>query len=121
MLEQILNIKLALAISHVPVERRLGPDEPKINIIQVHQITAGHAFTEKLIPLLRARKPFVGDGQAFGKPMGDLEMGLLEGEPLEVVGFAPLGDPMEIRLRDYRLSLRRSEAACISVQLVSGE
>jgi ferrous iron transport protein A len=50
-----------------------------------------------------------------------LEMGLLEGEPLEVVGFAPLGDPMEIRLRDYRLSLRRSEAACISVKLVSGE
>jgi Fe2+ transport system protein FeoA len=44
-----------------------------------------------------------------------LEMGLLEGEVIEVVGFAPLGDPMEIRLRDYRLSLRRKEAACISV------
>ena len=43
-----------------------------------------------------------------------LEMGVLEGEPVEVIGFAPLGDPMEIRLRDYRLSLRRSEAACIS-------
>jgi ferrous iron transport protein A len=50
-----------------------------------------------------------------------LEMGLLEGEPVEVVGFAPLGDPMEIRLRDYRLSLRRREAACITVDLVSGE
>jgi ferrous iron transport protein A len=44
-----------------------------------------------------------------------LEMGLLEGEEVEVVGFAPLGDPMEIRLRDYRLSLRRSEAARILV------
>src|SRR5271165_630640 len=41
------------------------------------------------------------------------EMGLIDGEPVEVVGFAPLGDPMEIRLRDYRLSLRRQEAACI--------
>jgi len=50
-----------------------------------------------------------------------LEMGLLEGEPVEVVGFAPLGDPMEIRLRDYRLSLRRREAACITVNLVSGQ
>lgn len=50
-----------------------------------------------------------------------LEMGVLEGEPVEVLGFAPLGDPMEIRLRDYRLSLRRQEAACISVNLVSGE
>jgi Fe2+ transport system protein FeoA len=45
-----------------------------------------------------------------------LEMGLLEGEEVEVLGFAPLGDPMEIRLRDYRLSLRRSEAARISVE-----
>ena len=42
-----------------------------------------------------------------------LEMGLLEGETIEVLGFAPLGDPMEIRLRDYRLSLRRCEAARI--------
>lgn len=40
-----------------------------------------------------------------------MEMGLLEGEEVEVLGFAPLGDPMEIRLADYRLSLRRSEAA----------
>jgi ferrous iron transport protein A len=44
-----------------------------------------------------------------------LEMGLLEGEEVEVVGFAPLGDPMEIRLPDYRLSLRRTEAARIAV------
>ncbi len=44
-----------------------------------------------------------------------LEMGLLEGEEVEVLGFAPLGDPLEIRLRDYRLSLRRSEAARVLV------
>jgi ferrous iron transport protein A len=48
-----------------------------------------------------------------------LEMGLLEGEDVEVLGFAPLGDPMEIRLRDFRLSLRRHEAAGVSVQLLS--
>jgi ferrous iron transport protein A len=47
-----------------------------------------------------------------------MEMGLLEGEVVEVVSFAPLGDPMEIRLRDYRLSLRRREAACIAVAIV---
>jgi ferrous iron transport protein A len=47
-----------------------------------------------------------------------LEMGLLEGEIIEVVGFAPLGDPMEIRLRDYRLSLRRQEAAAIAVAVM---
>jgi ferrous iron transport protein A len=48
-----------------------------------------------------------------------LEMGLFEGEEVEVLGFAPFGDPMEIRLRDYRLSLRRSEAARVLIQ-VSG-
>lgn len=47
-----------------------------------------------------------------------MEMGLLEDEEIEVVAFAPLGDPLEIRLRDYRLSLRRSEAARIRVTLL---
>jgi ferrous iron transport protein A len=49
-----------------------------------------------------------------------LEMGLTEGEEVEVLGFAPLGDPMEILLRDYRLSLRRREAARVQVAVVSG-
>ena len=49
-----------------------------------------------------------------------LEMGLLEGEELEVLGFAPLGGPVEIRLRDYRLSLRRSEAARVLCEPVTG-
>jgi ferrous iron transport protein A len=48
-----------------------------------------------------------------------LEMGLLEGEAIEVIGVAPLGDPLEIRLRDSRLSLRRSEAVRITVSLAS--
>jgi Fe2+ transport system protein FeoA len=46
-----------------------------------------------------------------------LEMGILEGEQVQVIGFAPLGDPMEILLRDYRLSLRRKEAARVQVKL----
>ena len=49
-----------------------------------------------------------------------LEMGLLEGEEVEVLGFAPLGDPMEIRVRDSRLSLRRSEAARVMVETLPG-
>ncbi len=49
-----------------------------------------------------------------------MEMGLLEGEEVEVVGFAPMGDPMEIRLRDYRLSLRCSEAARIQIEPLTG-
>jgi ferrous iron transport protein A len=48
------------------------------------------------------------------------EMGLLDGEEIEVIGVAPLGDPVEIRVRDYRLSLRRSEAARVLVSILSG-
>ena len=58
-------------------------------------------------------------GDSIGQRL--LEMGLLEGEQIQVIGFAPLGDPMEILLRDYRLSLRRTEAARVRVKLVSTE
>jgi ferrous iron transport protein A len=44
-----------------------------------------------------------------------MEMGLIEGKEVQVVGRAPLGDPMRLRLGDYELSLRASEAALIDV------
>jgi ferrous iron transport protein A len=46
-----------------------------------------------------------------------LELGLMEGEALLVVGRAPLGDPIEVESPLTRLSLRRAEAAFISVSL----
>lgn len=54
-----------------------------------------------------------GDPEAGARLM---EMGLLPGTPIEVVRFAPLGDPIEITLRGYHLSLRRAEAAAIVVE-----
>ena len=39
-----------------------------------------------------------------------LEMGLLVGTPIELVRFAPLGDPVEIKVRGYHLTLRKHEA-----------
>ncbi len=44
-----------------------------------------------------------------------LEMGLVPGAELKVERIAPLGDPMELRMQDYHLSLRREEAALILV------
>ncbi|MBK8208103.1 MAG: ferrous iron transport protein A [Planctomycetes bacterium] len=46
-----------------------------------------------------------------------LEMGVLPGVQLKVVRQAPLGDPIEIKVMGYSLSLRRSEAACIEVEV----
>jgi ferrous iron transport protein A len=39
-----------------------------------------------------------------------LEMGLLVGTPVELVRYAPLGDPVEIKVRGYHLSLRKLDA-----------
>ena len=46
-----------------------------------------------------------------------LEMGLLVGTPVELVRFAPLGDPVEIKVRGYNLSLRKHEAEQILVRM----
>ena len=48
-----------------------------------------------------------------------MEMGLTPGVELRIVGVAPLGDPLELELRGYRLSVRKSEAS--RVQIVSGQ
>jgi ferrous iron transport protein A len=45
-----------------------------------------------------------------------LEMGLLVGTPVELIRFAPLGDPVEIKVRGYNLSLRKHEAEQILVR-----
>ncbi len=44
-----------------------------------------------------------------------MEMGLTEDEEIELVGFAPLGDPIEFSVRGYRISLRETEAARVEV------
>jgi Fe2+ transport system protein FeoA len=41
------------------------------------------------------------------------EMGLTPGAEVEVVRFAPLGDPIEVRVRGYALSLRRADARAV--------
>jgi Fe2+ transport system protein FeoA len=44
-----------------------------------------------------------------------LELGILPGTRVEVVGVAPLGDPIELLVRGSSLSIRRSEAASVKV------
>lgn len=48
-----------------------------------------------------------------------MEMGLLVGTPIELVRFAPMGDPVEIKVRGYNLTLRRHEAEQIFVRAES--
>ncbi len=48
-----------------------------------------------------------------------MDMGVLVGEEVKVIKVAPLGDPLEVSLKSYRLSLRRSEAQGIDVEILS--
>ena len=48
-----------------------------------------------------------------------LDMGLLPGEVVTLKQFAPMGDPIEVNIRGYELTLRRSDAANISVEPVA--
>jgi ferrous iron transport protein A len=54
-----------------------------------------------------------GEGDAVRRLM---DLGLIRGTTVEVVRTAPLGDPIEVRLRGFMLTLRRSEAEHITVE-----
>ncbi len=45
-----------------------------------------------------------------------MEMGLTVGTRIKIIKFAPLGDPIEMRIRGYHLSIRHSEAENILVK-----
>ena len=50
-----------------------------------------------------------------------LDMGILPGARLKLVRYAPLGDPMELRIHSYELSLRLADAANIGVAICAGD
>jgi len=60
-------------------------------------------------------KSVTGEGTAVYQRL--MEMGVYEGAELQVVRFAPLGDPMELQLHGYNLSIRKSEAAFVVVEV----
>ncbi len=55
-------------------------------------------------------------GYAGELPARLLEMGLVPGTSIEVVRLAPLGDPMELKVRGFLLSVRKDEAAHVVVE-----
>ena len=46
-----------------------------------------------------------------------LDMGIVRGTPVKVVKVAPFGDPVEVKVKGYSLSLRKEEAATVSVEV----
>ncbi|MBP1464736.1 ferrous iron transport protein A [Candidatus Chloroploca sp. M-50] len=48
-----------------------------------------------------------------------LDMGLVTGEKVTLTGVAPMGDPLELLVKGYHLSLRKAEARLIIVESVN--
>jgi len=55
----------------------------------------------------------IGGGGSLRRRL--LDMGLVAGSEVAVKRVAPLGDPLEIRVKGYSLMLRRAEAASIEI------
>lgn len=66
-----------------------------------------------------ARGKVIGIDLPPGQRQRILEMGLTVGAQFEVVRFAPMGDPVDIKVRGYHLSLRKHEAGGIRVERLS--
>ena len=65
----------------------------------------------------------IGDSATIAKLHGDgalrrhlMDLGLIKGTQVRVVKVAPLGDPIQISVRGYELSIRKEEAAIVEVQ-----
>jgi Fe2+ transport system protein FeoA len=96
-----------------------------------NKITLGHELASKIllecskIPIITLDKVRVGDSVEVTKmgAKGDvrfrlLDMGLVRGVQLNVIRTAPLGDPIEILINGFNLSLRLEEAKNIEVKLI---
>lgn len=69
---------------------------------------------DRIRPGQKCRILQVSEGHNLSQRL--MELGLLAGVNVEVVRLAPFGDPMELILRGYHLSLRKSEASLVEVE-----
>ena len=73
-------------------------------------------MTQSLASLLAGQSGTVcGFTQDDGTTQRLMQLGVIEGETIDVVRRAPAGDPIEIRILGYSLSLRGTEAEIVLV------
>ncbi|MFT3868821.1 MAG: FeoA family protein [Nibricoccus sp.] len=79
-------------------------------------MTALLKLSEMVVGSQAVVREFPKQGSAFLRLR---EMGVMPGTALTLVRLAPLGDPLEIKVRGYNLTLRKSEAEHILVEAKS--
>ena len=79
------------------------------------------AVLQPLATLRAGQKATIADIRLAPPDRGRLqELGLVAGTPVEVLRFALLDDPVEIKVRGYNLTLRKHEAEQILVRVTGG-
>ena len=63
--------------------------------------------------MLRLAKQLIGEGAIKRRIM---DMGITKGVDVYIRKVAPLGDPIEVTVRGYELSLRKSDAEMIEIE-----
>ena len=92
---------------------RHKPADKGLSFAQSGETDGRSLSLDRLPPGAHGRVLSVGGTGAVARRL--MEMGVVPGAPVRVIKFAPLGDPLEVRVRDYHLALRRGEAQTISV------
>ncbi len=72
------------------------------------------ATLDQLTPGEKARVKHIGGQGAVRRRL--MDMGLVSGVEIELIKAAPMGDPLEFRLRGYNLSLRKAEAQMVELE-----
>lgn len=93
------------------------PDGDKVPATCVVPPTIRSTRLSELPPGTKGRIAFVSGHGPIRKRL--LEMGMTSDTRIEVVRVAPLGDPIQIKIRGYNLSLRKSEAEHVEVEVES--
>ena len=67
-----------------------------------------------MVPGDKAKVVKLSGRAALRKKM--LDMGIISGVMIEMIRLAPLGDPVQIKIKGYHLSLRKTEASHILIR-----
>lgn len=69
---------------------------------------------KELLPGQKGRVIKVAGGGAIRRRL--LDMGVIPGAEIQMERYAPMGDPIEIKIRGYHLSLRMEEAEMVEIE-----
>ena len=131
-LMETLNIRDHIAEHEAcQIEHLIGNETVKamINYLRNRKVELEHfdldEVNEFLVYTKRLSELKVGDKAVIKRVEAEgllkrriMEMGVIKGDVIEVKGMAPMGDPIELRIGDYTLSLRLEEADLISVDVL---